>query len=117
MNIIHLEPDPSSTNLEPKVAGLLCYALIFITGFVFLVLEKKSRFVKFHALQSIIIFGGLTLLNIILPIIPIIGGLFSLILSPIMFILWIVFMLLALQGRTLNIPYVSKFIYDQVDRF
>ncbi|MFD2117425.1 DUF4870 domain-containing protein [Paenibacillus yanchengensis] len=117
MNIVNLDPDPSSTHLEPKVAGLLCYALIFVTGFIFLIVEKKSRFVKFHALQSIIIFGALTLLNIILPIIPIIGFLFSFLLSPIIFVLWLAFMLLALQGRTITIPYISKFIYDQLDRF
>ena len=42
----------SSTGLEPKLAGLLTYLFGPITGVVFLVLEKKSSFVRFHAMQS-----------------------------------------------------------------
>lgn len=50
----------SSTGLSANVAGLLCYVAGWITGIVFVVLEKKSIFVKFHAWQSIITFGVLT---------------------------------------------------------
>ena len=44
----------STTGLEPNVAGLLCYLGGWITGIIFLVIEQKSRFVRFHALQSIV---------------------------------------------------------------
>jgi len=47
----------SSTGLSANVAGLLCYVALWITGIVFIVLEKKSIFVKFHAWQSIMTFG------------------------------------------------------------
>jgi len=46
----------SSTGMSANAAGLLCYVLIWVTGIVFVVLEKKSTFVKFHAWQSIITF-------------------------------------------------------------
>ena len=49
MSSSSIVPEPSSTGIDPKVAGLLCYLGMFITGILFLVIEKKSRFVKFHA--------------------------------------------------------------------
>ena len=50
----------TSTGLASNVAGLLCYVGGWISGIVFLVIEKKSKFVKFHAWQSIMTFGVLT---------------------------------------------------------
>lgn len=117
MQPIHVTPDPSSTGLDPKVAGLLCYLVGFITGILFLIVEKKSYFVKFHALQSTIIFGALAVINIILVSIPIIGWLLSIIIGPLTFLLWIVLMLLALQGRTIRFPVISDFVDEQARRF
>jgi uncharacterized membrane protein YvbJ len=56
----------SSTGMSANVAGLLCYVAMWVTGIVFVVLEKKSAFVKFHAWQSIMTFGVLTGIQIIL---------------------------------------------------
>ena len=53
----------STTGLEPNVAGLLCYLGGWITGIVFLVIEQKNKFVRFHALQSIVTFGALTIVG------------------------------------------------------
>ncbi|MBA9088279.1 putative membrane protein [Fontibacillus solani] len=108
---------PSSTGLDPKVAGLLCYVLGFITGIIFLIIEKQSKFVKFHAMQSIIIFGTLTVLNIILTYIPVIGWIASFIISPLSFILWIVLMLMALQGKTFKLPIAGDIAEKQSQNF
>ena len=67
------EKEQSSTGLDENVAGFFCYLLGFITGIVFLVVEKKSSFVKFHAMQSTITFLGLFVISMILGMIPIIG--------------------------------------------
>jgi len=56
----------SSTGLSANVAGLLCYVVGWITGIVFVVLEKKSTFVKFHAWQSVMVFGVLTVAHLVL---------------------------------------------------
>lgn len=117
MEPIHVNPDPSSTGLDPKVAGLLCYLGIFITGIIFLILEKQSRFVKFHAFQSIVVFGILAVVNLILTAIPFIGWLFNLILAPLSFILWIALMLLALQGRQFKVPYIGDWVEQQANKF
>lgn len=108
---------PSSTGLDPKVAGLLCYALSFVTGIIFLILEKQNKFVKFHALQSIIVFGSLVVLNIVLGFIPIIGWIASFIITPLTFVLWIVMMLMALQGKVFKLPIAGDIAEKQIHNF
>jgi len=101
------EKEKSSTGLDENVAGFLCYLLIFITGIVFLVVEKKSRFVRFHAKQSTITFLGLLVVKIILGMIPII----NLLVLPILIlslILWLLLMIKALQGERYLLPIVGK---------
>ncbi len=57
------EPDEiSSTGLPPRVAGLLCYAAAWASGLLLVAIERDSRFVRFHAWQSLLGFGALTLL-------------------------------------------------------
>ena len=57
------------TGLEPNVAGLLCYVAGWVTGVIFLFVEKKDKFVRFHAIQSIIVFGAMSVLWILFGII------------------------------------------------
>ena len=47
----------SSTNLKLNVAGLLCYLGVWVTGIIFLIIERKNRIVRFHAMQSLVAFG------------------------------------------------------------
>jgi len=110
-------PDSSSTGLDPKIAGLLCYLGSFVTGILFLILEKKSRFVKFHAMQSIFISVVIIVINVVLGFIPILGWLISLLLTPVSFVLWIVLMLMALQGRWFKLPIIGDYAEDQASRF
>jgi len=112
-----LQPDKSSTGLDSKAVGLLCYLGAFVTGIIFLVLEKESRYVKFHAMQSIIVFGAIFVLSIIFGFIPIIGWLLGLLLAPVSFILWIVLMLLTLQGKTYKIPYLGDIAEQQASKY
>ena len=51
--------------LQENVAGLLCYVLGWVTGIIFLLIDKRP-FVRFHAAQSIVVFGGLTIIRIAL---------------------------------------------------
>jgi uncharacterized membrane protein len=94
----------STSGLEPNVAGLLCYLGGWITGIVFLVIEQKSRLVRFHALQSIVTFGALTVASILLNWIPYAGGFFSAVIGIVAFILWMVLMVKAYQGELYKIP-------------
>ncbi len=98
------EKGRSSTGLDENVAAFFCYLLGFITGIVFLVVEKESRFVKFHAKQSTITFLGLLVVMIVFGWIPVLSGLifvFSL-------ILWLFLMVKALRGEKYMLPVVGK---------
>lgn len=117
MNVVQ---EKSSTGLDTNIAGLLTYVAGFITGIVFLVIEKDSKFVRFHAMQSVMTFVGLFIVNIAFTIasfVPFFGwiiGLFSLFLLPIGLILWIVLMLKAYQGEWFKLPVVGDMAMKQV---
>jgi len=44
----------TALGIDENIEGLLCYVLGFITGILFLVLEKDNKFIRFHAMQSIV---------------------------------------------------------------
>jgi uncharacterized membrane protein len=95
---------PKSTGLQENIASLLCYVLGWVTGIIFLVLEPNNRTIKFHAIQSIIVFGAIFVADIVLMWIPFIGWIISWLLGAAAFILWIVLMYKAYQGGTYHLP-------------
>ena len=101
--------DKTSIGLPENVAGLLCYVLGWISGLVFLLIEQDNKFVRFHAIQSIMVFGVLNVAGIILRWIPVIGGFFSWVIGVLGFILWIVLMVKAVQGTKYKLPWAGDF--------
>ncbi len=101
--------DKTSTGLSENVAGLLCYVLGWISGVIFILIEQENKFVRFHAIQSIMVFGVLTVAGIILGWIPVIGGFLSWVISVLGFILWIVLMVKAYQGTKYKLPWAGDF--------
>ncbi|HYD51150.1 MAG TPA: DUF4870 domain-containing protein [Gemmatimonadaceae bacterium] len=111
---------PTSSGLDQNLAGLLSYLLGIITGIIFFAIEKENRFVRFHAMQSII-FGAamfvfwiaFTVLGGILAVIPLIGWLISALLGLVFgvgfFVLWIVLMVKAFQGEEWELPVIGKY--------
>ncbi len=99
--------DTTSTGLLPNIAGLLCYIGGWISGILFFILEQKSNWVRFHAAQSIIIFGTLTVAGIILDLIPVVGHAFSTIIWIIGFILWIILMVKAYKGERYKVAWAG----------
>ena len=66
----------SSTGLDENIASLLAYLFQFLGGLIFFLIEKDSRFVRFHAMQSMILSGvfwvaiiGLNILSLVLALI------------------------------------------------
>ncbi len=94
----------SSLGLDANVAACLSYVFGFITGILFYVLEKENKFVKFHAMQSIVGFGFFFVLNIILPFIPIIGWILLPITWVASFVLWVILLIKAYQGERFKLP-------------
>ena len=96
----------SSTGLQPNVAALLSYLAGFITGIIFFVIEKDNKFVRFHAMQSIILFGGFFALQMAL-----VFTVFLIFLIPILnivsLILWVILMIKAYKGEMYKLPIIG----------
>jgi uncharacterized membrane protein len=97
--------EKTSTGIQANIAGLLCYVLGWVTGIIFLIIEKDSKFVRFHAWQSIITFGALTVLSFI-PVVNLFVGIVSL-------ILWVVLMVFAYQGKMWKVPVAGNIAEQQ----
>ncbi len=102
------------TGLQENVAGLLCYVLGWISGLVFILIEKENKFVRFHAIQSIYVFGALTIVGVVLGLIPFIGFVIGWLISVLGFILWIVLMLKAYQGTMYKLPWAGNLAEKRV---
>jgi len=109
----------SSTGLSPRVAGLLCYAAAWASGLLLVAIERDSRFVRFHAWQSLLGFGALTLfalaawgVNILMAFVS--PAAFR-VMSYVTLIAWIVLgatwiftVVMVAQGRRWKMPLVGK---------
>ena len=108
----------TTLGLEERTERVLAYMFFWISGIFFLFFEK-NRNVRWHALQSTIVFGVLFLcmfavnmLKAVLSIIPILGyvtsfglGLLSYILFWITILLWLWLMLMAVLRPNYRLPF------------
>jgi len=101
---------PTAFNLNPKVAAALSYTLWWLTGLFFLIAERKNRFIRFHALQSILTFVvisiGWAIVHYVfsLPVIHLFGFFVLPALGFLVFLLWASLIVLALLGKSPRIP-------------
>jgi uncharacterized membrane protein len=97
--------DRTSLGFDANVAAALAYLLGWISGVVLLLTERQNRFVRFHALQSILVFGTLSLAWFLCLSIPLLGWLISFILiPPVSAVLWLLLMFKAYQGDRFKLP-------------
>ena len=106
--------EKTSTGMEQNVEGLLCYLFTWVTGLIFLLIEKENKFVRFHAIQSIATFVVFFVVYIVFIFIPFIGWLIDILLGLAMFILWILLMYKAYKGEKFKLPIVGDFAEKQV---
>ncbi len=104
----------TSTGMQANFEALLCYVGMWLTGIIFFLIEKENRFVRFHAMQSLVTFGALHIIATIIVIIPFLGWLVSTIIWVLSIILWVVLMLKAYQGEMYKLPYVGDFAEKQI---
>jgi uncharacterized membrane protein len=109
--------EKTSTGLDANVAAALSYLVGFVSGAIFLVVEQENRVVRFHAMQSTLLFAGLVLVNVLLNVIPLLGFLLSVfVLLPASAVLWLVMMFKAYQGEEFKLPLVGQMAADRVIR-
>jgi uncharacterized membrane protein len=111
---------PATAGLADNVAGVLCYSLGWLTGIIFLVIDKRHS-VRFHAAQSIVVFGGMFILYWI------VGAMFAtsiafgsiglgwtfgytifMVLRLVFIVLWILLMWKAYQGEQFRLPVAAN---------
>ncbi len=120
----------STTGLTPSIAaGLACLGG-FVTGILFLVLEKKNAFVRFWAMQSIIFTGAifvllmvLTVVSAVFGVVPVIGVIFVFVLWVIFslaylaaLVVWIIMMIKAFTGKEWRMPWIAGIAEQQLAR-
>ena len=105
------EIQEKGTGLPKNTAAALAYALGWVTGIVMLLIEKDP-FVRFHAMQSVVTFGVLTLLCLV----PVVGWILSPIVTVVGFVLWLVLIYKAYQGEKFKLPVVGDFAEKQLGK-
>ena len=117
----------SSTGLDENIAALLSYVLGWISGLVFFLMEKDSKLVRFHAMQSILFCVVVAVLGIALWVVTflfllvgamlpdIMGSLLALfgtfiwlLFSVALLIAWILCLVRAYQGQFFKLPFIGN---------
>ena len=107
---------------DTRFSAILSYAFGWVTGLLFLLFGGKNRFVSFHALQALVFFGALNVVDF---------GLFSiireawwyhghlvallclflfLVFNFIAFVSWVVVMIQAARGVYFRLPFVGELV-------
>ncbi|HEX5387746.1 MAG TPA: DUF4870 domain-containing protein [Gemmatimonadales bacterium] len=117
------QPQPAQgTGLAPNVAGALSYLVAPFTGILFYVIEKQNPFVRFHAMQSIV-FGVAWIvlwvaLSVISGVVPVVGWIAGFLASIVIgiggFIVWLLLMWQAFQGKEWELPVIGQFARKQL---
>ena len=106
----------SAPGMGDNVAGALCYLGAIVTGIIFLILApyNQSKFVRFHAFQSIFLFVAWIVLWIV------VGMLFHalvLIIAPLLslagFVLWLYMMYSAFNNKSVKLPIIGDLAEKQ----
>lgn len=92
--------------LEPRLAAALCYMLGLVTGIILIRVEKKDRFVRFHALQSIL-FTSISIV-VLLALATIGIGLLTYAVAVVVWAVWVILMLRAARGEFYQLPLIGR---------
>ena len=118
----------SSTGLDENIAALLAYIAGWVSGLIFFLIEKDSRLVRFHAMQSILLNVLVVVLAVVFSVVitvlvlvlgmvsdslAAIAGILSyllwLLLCLVILILWVLCLIKAYQGQMYKLPIVGNF--------
>ncbi|HEX6555910.1 MAG TPA: DUF4870 domain-containing protein [Ktedonobacteraceae bacterium] len=98
----------TSMGMGARTAGWLSYLGGWVTGLIFLLLKRENRFVRFHAMQSLIFFGAMGMMTTVFSHIPLLGFIGDG-LGFVSFICWIVLMVAAVRGRYYKLPIIGDY--------
>lgn len=109
--------DKTTTGIEPNVAAMLSYLFLGLGGLIFYLTEKENKFVRFAAMQSIVLGVSLLALQIVYTVILMpfallgLGIIFRLIATVIslgVLAIWIMLMIKSYNGKEWELPIIGK---------
>jgi len=122
------QPGKSSTGLDENVAALLSYIFGWVSGLIFFLIEKDSKLVRFHAMQSILLNALIAVVGVVLwvvvfilaliagqladflgTIIGLLGTLLYLAFVLAILIAWVMCLIRAYQGQYFKLPIIGNF--------
>jgi uncharacterized membrane protein len=98
----------TSMSMRASAAGWLSYLGGWVTGLIFLLLKRENRFVRFHAMQSLIFFGAMSMVTTVFSHILLLGFIGTG-LGFVSFICWIVLIVKAARGRNYKLPIIGDY--------
>jgi uncharacterized membrane protein len=105
--------------VDARLSALLCYTAWWLSGIIFLIIEQQHRAVRFHAAQSLVLFGGLSVILVLFSVgsvgmLMISSGAFQAARTAVYLIwlaavaMWLVLMYRTYTGRTWRVPLASR---------
>jgi uncharacterized membrane protein len=104
----------TSSGVDENVAGALCYSLGWVTGVVFYLTEPHNAFVRFHAVQAMLVFGIACVAFILCLSIPLLGWVLSIFVFYGSAVLWLLLMFKAYQGERFKLPIVGAMAEERI---
>lgn len=111
----------SGSGLDPNVSGLLCYICGWLSGLIFLLIEKDNKTVKYHAWQSIflsvasLVYFIATFILAFIPFVGIVIGLLNILVSLGLFVVYVICAVKAFQGSRLHLPFIGDLAEKQAN--
>jgi uncharacterized membrane protein len=112
----------SSTGLDANIAAGIAYLFGWVSGLIFFLIEKESRFVRFHAMQSLLLGAAFFVLWIVLrvlgsvPVVGLFAGLLGIVVWLAFLVLWIICLVKAFTGKDFRIPVIGDYAANIVNK-
>jgi uncharacterized membrane protein len=119
--------EASTTGLDDRLASALCYSVWWVTGGIFLLIERRHRTVRFHAAQSLVLFGAISVVLVLLGATSALALVLSSqayqlvrVLGDLLWggaaVVWLVLVLRAWRGDVWRVPLVAALADQVVER-
>ncbi len=103
-------------NLEPNVEAALAYVLGALSGIIVLVFEKNNKFVRFHAMQSVIAHLAIFVVSVVAGVVPVLGFLVGSLLTLVTLVLFAFMAYQAYSNKEFELPIIGKIAKQQVNK-
>ena len=96
----------TTVGMDANLAAALSYVFGWVSGLIFFLIEKENKFLRFHAMQSILFAASWTVILIVLGI-TVVGAFLIPIVGLIFFVVWIVLIVKSFSGEQFKLPVIG----------